>query len=121
LPVITKSERCKTLFVSQFSPKVTADDIQKTLKEQLIFTRLKTKFNWYASFHISIMEDEFSLINNTDVWVADCLIAPYYGRLTPDQIFTPNTPEAEVPAAAINSAANPASNNGANGDSSTST
>jgi hypothetical protein len=26
-----------------------------------------------------------------------CLIAPYYGKLTPDQIFIPSTPEAGGP------------------------
>jgi hypothetical protein len=88
----------------------------------LVCTKLKTKFNSYSSsFHISVMEDEYSLINITGAWPSGCLIAPYYGKLTPDQIFTPSTPEAGAPAAAINSAANPAGNDGANGCSSTST
>jgi hypothetical protein len=39
----------------------------------------------------------------------------------PDQTFTPSTPEAGGHAAAINSAANPAGYDGANGGSSTST
>jgi hypothetical protein len=66
-------------------------------------------------FHISVTEDEFALINNIGVWPSGCLIAPYYGKLTSDQIFTLSTPEAGAPAAAINSAANPAGNDGANG------
>jgi hypothetical protein len=96
------------------------------LKEQLslkklVCTKLKTKFNSYSSFHISVTEDEFALINNIGVWPSGCLIAPYYGKLTPDQMFTPSTPEAGAPGAAINSAANPAGNDGANGGSLTST
>jgi hypothetical protein len=75
----------------------------------LVCTRLKTKFN------------EFSLINNTSVWPSGCLIVPYYGKFTPDQIFTPSTPDVGAPAAAVNSAANPMGNDGANGGSSTST
>jgi hypothetical protein len=67
------------------------------------------------------MEDEFSLINNTGVWPSGFLIAPYYGKLTPDQIFTPSIPEVGTPAAAINFAANPTVNDGANGGSITST
>jgi hypothetical protein len=70
LPVIAKPERSKALFVSRFSPEVTAEDVEKSLKEQLSFkmlvcTRLRTKYNSYASFHISVTEDEFPLINST--------------------------------------------------------
>ncbi|PNF20345.1 hypothetical protein B7P43_G12886 [Cryptotermes secundus] len=126
LPVVKKAERSKALSVSWFSPKVTADDVHKSLKEQLtlkqlVCTKLKTKFNSYSSFHISVLEDEFSLINSTGVWPSGCLIAPYYGKPTADQIFTASTPEAAAPAAAVKPAANPADNNGANGGSSTST
>jgi hypothetical protein len=125
LPVITKPERSEALFVSRFNPEVTVDDVHKSLKQQLrlkklVCTRLKTKFNSYSSFHISVMEDEFSLINKTGVWPSACLITPYYGKLMPDQIFTPSTPEAGAPAVAIKSAADPAGNDGANGGSSTS-
>jgi hypothetical protein len=35
-----------------------------------------------------VSEDDFHLINNTDVWPNGCLIAPYYGWLNPDQIYT---------------------------------
>jgi hypothetical protein len=48
LPFIAKPGRTKALFVSRFSPEVTANDVHKTLKEQLrlkwlICTKLKTK------------------------------------------------------------------------------
>jgi hypothetical protein len=54
LPSVSKKERFKALFVSRFSPEVTADDVEKPLKEQLslqmlVFTRLKAKFKTYAS------------------------------------------------------------------------
>jgi hypothetical protein len=49
---------------------------------------------------------------NTGVWPSGCLIAPYYGKLTP---------EVGAPAAAIKSAADPAGNEGANEGSSAST
>jgi hypothetical protein len=120
LPVISKPERSKALFVSRFSPEVSADDLHKSLKK-LVCTKLRTKFNSYSSFHISVTEDEFSVINNIDVWPPGCLIAPYYGKLTPDQIFTPSTPEVGAPAVATKCAANPAGNDGTNGDSSTPT
>jgi hypothetical protein len=100
--------------------------VHKSLTEQLslkklVCTRLKTKFNSYSFFHISVMEGEFPLLNNPGVWPSGCLIAPYYGKLTPDQVFTPCTPEARAPAAGIKSAADPAGNDGANGGSSTAT
>jgi hypothetical protein len=50
LPIVSKRERSKALFVSRFSPEVTVADVEKSLKEQLslkslVCTRLKTKFN----------------------------------------------------------------------------
>jgi hypothetical protein len=47
LPVISKPERSKARFVSRFSPEIMADDVQKSLKEQLslkmlVCTKLKT-------------------------------------------------------------------------------
>ena len=92
LLVVSKRVKTKALFVSQFSPEVSSRDIEKSLKEQLKLsllacTRLKTKFNTYVSFHISVTEDDFPLIYNTGVWPDSCLIAQFYGQLNPDQIF----------------------------------
>jgi hypothetical protein len=93
LPIVAKKIRSKVLFVSGFSPQVTASDIEKSLREQLKLasltcTRLKTKFYSYASFHVSASKDDFPLINNTGVWPSGCLIAPFYGRLSADQIYS---------------------------------
>ncbi|KDR11797.1 hypothetical protein L798_14176 [Zootermopsis nevadensis] len=82
VPIVSKSERSKALFVSRFSPEVTAADVDKPLKEQLslkrlVCNRLKTKFNSYASFHISFDEEDFPLINNTGVLPNGCLVAPF--------------------------------------------
>jgi hypothetical protein len=97
LSVVAKKGKSMSLFVSRFGPEVTAQDIKNSLEEQLKLTslsctRLKTKFNSYASFHISVNEDDFPLINNTGVWPNDCLIAPFYGRLNDDQIYRPDAP-----------------------------
>lgn len=61
------------LFVSRLSPEVTADDVYKSLKEQLslkklVWTTLKTKVNSYVAFHSSVTEDELPLISNTCGW-----------------------------------------------------
>jgi hypothetical protein len=47
--------------------------------------------------------------------------APYYVKLTPDQIFNHGTPDAGAVPATGKSAVHPAGNDGANGGSSTST
>jgi hypothetical protein len=103
LPIVSKRERSKALVVSKFSPEVTAADVEKSLKEQLslkrlVCTRLKTKFNAYASFHISVIEEDFPLINNTGVRPSGCLIAPFYGKLTTDQVYSSSAPLTSVPA-----------------------
>jgi hypothetical protein len=81
LHIISKRLRKKSLFVSRFSPDISEKDIEKSLLEQLKLalltcTRLKAKFKSYASFHISVNEDDFPLINNTGV--------PFVGRLNPE-------------------------------------
>jgi hypothetical protein len=43
------------------------------------------------------MEDDFHLINNTGVWPSGCLIAPYYGRISPDQIYSSLTLDSSRP------------------------
>jgi hypothetical protein len=103
LSVVQKRLRRKSLFVSRFSPEVTTSDVEKSLKDQLQLasltcTRLKTKYNSYASFHVSVTEDDFHLINNTGVWPNGCLITPYYGRLNPDQIYSVDIPATSRPA-----------------------
>jgi hypothetical protein len=97
LPVIAKKVKRMSLFVSRFSPEVTAQDMEKSLQDQLKIssltcTRLKTKFSTYASFHISVNEEDFPSINNTGVWPNGCLIAPFFGRLNPEQIYSPEAP-----------------------------
>jgi hypothetical protein len=88
--------------VFQLSIDVTASDVEKALKDQLQLasiacTRLKTKHNSYISFHVSVPEDDFHLINNTGVWRYGCLIAPYCRRLSPDQIYTVDAPDTSRP------------------------
>jgi hypothetical protein len=57
--------------------------------KNLVCTRLlKIKIKNYETFHVSIIEHEFSLINNTDVCLVGYLIAPFYDELTPSQVFS---------------------------------
>jgi hypothetical protein len=61
-------------------------------RKRLVCTRLKTKFSSYASFHVLVNEGDSPLINNTGVWPNGCLIAPFFGKLTPEQIYSTTTP-----------------------------
>jgi hypothetical protein len=81
----------------QFSPEVTTVEDERSLREQsslkrLVCTTLKTKCNPYASFHVSVNEDDFPFVNNTGLWLNGCLIAPFHGKLTPDQVRSSSTP-----------------------------
>jgi hypothetical protein len=72
----------------------------RSLKEQLslkelVCTRLETKFNTYTSYHVSVIENEFPLISNTGLRPTECLIAPFYGTLAPDQMYSSSTPTTE--------------------------
>jgi hypothetical protein len=82
VPVVSKKERFNAFFVSRFSPEVIADDVEI----------LETKLNTYPSFRVSVIEDEFPLINNIDVWPAGCQIASFNGKLIPDQVYPSSTP-----------------------------
>jgi hypothetical protein len=61
----------KALFISRHSPEATFD-VEKCMEDQLqlaslICTRLKTKYNSYASFHVCAAEDDFHVTNNIGV------------------------------------------------------
>jgi hypothetical protein len=66
----------------------------------LVCTRLKAKFDTYASFYISVNEEDFPFINNTGVWQNGCLIVPFYGKLTTNQVFPSSAPLNSVTAVA---------------------
>jgi hypothetical protein len=70
----------------------------------LTFITLKTKFNSYASFHMSVNEKDFPPINNTGVRNR------LYGRLNPNQIYS----SAELTPARTTLTAAVSSNNEAN-------
>jgi hypothetical protein len=104
LTTVLKRVQTKALFILRLSPEVSSSDVEQSLKDQLeraslACTKRKTKFNSYSSFHVAVSEDGFHLINN------GCLIAPYYGLLNPDQIYSadksamsrPPSPAANVP------------------------
>lgn len=56
-------------------------------------TSFKIKFKSYASLYVSVNEDYFPLITNDRLWPNGCLIASFYGRLNPDQIYCSESPD----------------------------
>lgn len=81
LPNIVKRIKIKSLFVSRFTFEVPTTDIEKSLLDQLKFssptrTRLKTKFQTYASFQVSVAVEDYPSISNAGVWPHGCLTYP---------------------------------------------
>lgn len=68
------------LCLYHISPHVTLNTPSRS-NRKFDCMRLKTKFNTYAPFHISVIED-VPLIQSTKVWVVRCLTATCYGHLT---------------------------------------
>nr|CAD7201566.1 unnamed protein product [Timema douglasi] len=97
LQTVNRVFKKKSLFVTRFSPEISSLAIQSYLTKELnldylVCSKLKTKFNSYSSFHISVKEDDFPMINNGDIWPSGCLIAPFYGKLLPEQIICEESP-----------------------------
>nr|CAD7586086.1 unnamed protein product [Timema genevievae] len=46
---------------------------------------------------LTVKEDDFPMINISDIWPSGCLIAPYYGKLLPEQIVCEESPCVSAP------------------------
>lgn len=81
------------LFISRFDPAVTTENIKEIISGSVALTylkisRIRTKYvDYYASFHVEVHEQDFSKIDDVDVWPNGCLIKPYEGRLYPDKVL----------------------------------
>ena len=94
----------RNLPISPLHPDVLVLDIENFLHGQLKLTflsetKLKTKFISYSCF-ICVAEDDFSRVNQNEAWPNGCLIAPFYARRMPEQVFVfecPDRPECQPP------------------------
>lgn len=91
LAVIEKRPKRAALFVSRLLPSTGEQDIIKSISDQISInpfkcSKLKTKFSSYTSFHVSVEEQDFDAVSNTELWPEGCLIMPFYGRLLPNQV-----------------------------------
>lgn len=76
----------RALFVSRLRPSTTLEELSELLSSTLevgSFTckKLRSKYDTYASFHISTTVDNFSRINDACVWPEGCLFRPFWGPL----------------------------------------
>lgn len=65
------------------SPKTTSMDLRDYLSSADITAirchRLKTRFQTYASFYLSLDVDDFNRLQDPSFWPADCLVKPFRG------------------------------------------
>lgn len=78
-----KRPKPKAMFVSKLSPSTTSASLNAHLSTlgvlSLSCRRLKTKFDTYASFYISVSEEFFERLNDPAVWPKDCLFKEFRG------------------------------------------
>lgn len=93
LKVISKVSRNKAVFVSRFAPDVTESEINQYLRSRNLkpikVTRLKTKHDSYASFHVEIDEQNFGSVFSAECWPEGCFVSEFYGVLRNEQLFQP--------------------------------
>ncbi|XP_063242139.1 uncharacterized protein LOC134542114 isoform X3 [Bacillus rossius redtenbacheri] len=104
-------KRMKALFVTRFDPSVQEQEIVEYISSELNLdhikvTKMKTKFNSYASFHVQVLEEDFSRINNIVFWPSGCLISPFFGKLHPEQILSNSSTTEELNTSTCNIATN---------------
>ncbi|KAG0410404.1 hypothetical protein HPB47_012475 [Ixodes persulcatus] len=93
LGVVPRPPRKRALFVSRLSPSTTASNVCEVLEDVLQgksvhCTKLLSKYDSYASFHVCVDTDCFDMINDPNVWPSGCLFRPFFGALKIDPTAT---------------------------------
>lgn len=86
LSCVPRQPRRRALFISRLNPHTTESDITESLAgvlkgKWMKCTKLATKHDSYASFHVLVENDDFDEINTPDIWPAGCLFRPFFGIL----------------------------------------
>lgn len=86
----------KAYFVTRFAQKTQASDVIKLFDDaeskNIVCTRLKTKYEGYASFHINVLREFEEELLNPLAWPEGILVAPFYGPLRKEQCYSDNAP-----------------------------
>lgn len=81
------------MFVSRFDPGVSSDDIENLIKTSvnglsyMKVTKMRTRFNNYASFHVEVYSSDLDKIDDVNLWPEGCLFKPYLGMLKPHVVI----------------------------------
>ena len=80
-----KSVRRVSLFVSRLPPDTDADMIQEYAKEQVgamevVATRLKSRFDTYASYRLDLSDPSVSDVLNPEIWAQGLLVRRFFTK-----------------------------------------
>ncbi|KAG0418426.1 hypothetical protein HPB47_004854 [Ixodes persulcatus] len=83
---VPRKSTSKALFVSRLEPDTSAADVLDIIKPVLrtrvaSCSKLQTKYTSYASFHMSVDDEAFELLNSPDVWPEGSLFHQFFGKL----------------------------------------
>lgn len=86
----------KAFFVSRLDPETNEKDIEDYIRKEFNInyvscTKLVSKFNYYASFHVSVTSDDFVKLNHEDAWPRGVLAKPFFGKLINNPNFNKNS------------------------------
>lgn len=93
-----KKVRTKGLFATRFNPSVTIKEIEDYVRSSvpllttIKFTRLTTKFDSYASYHVEVNDKDFQFVNNPLIWPGGILVKEFRGPLKTEICFSNNPP-----------------------------
>lgn len=88
LIVAPPSTRRRALFVTKLNPDTSCVDISSHLSsvgvEEVECRKLKTRYDSYASFHVSVAAKDFEKLSDPTVWPKSCLFKAFRGALRED-------------------------------------
>ncbi len=81
----------RTIFVSRVCPDTSVADVRELLKKEAgvfdhIISRVKSKYDSYASFHVQIVAAKMESLLSPDLWPSGACISVFYGKLFPERI-----------------------------------
>ena len=91
--IAIRSAPKKAIFVTRLAPDTTHVKLNNYLATVMKIknsecTRLKTRFNTYSSFHISIDEQDIEKIMDPEAWPVGILISQFHGPLKDEQKYS---------------------------------
>mgnify|MGYP003623439250 FL=1 len=70
---------------------MSATDLTHHLEERNVkpiqVTKLKTKYDTYASFHVEFLEEQFDEVFRAESWPEGSFVSQFYGKLRTEQIY----------------------------------